>query len=124
MSTISIGEKPQSSILKQQLLIDILILTTFFLKQVLCTSQKVQVPAIPSSGITVTASTGQSGPVSTVIPLSKTPFPTSIGTAPASVHSATLTNNRVVQTTPPAPKPTDNGDDSDDDDNLPFCDEL
>lgn len=92
--------------------------------EVLCTSKKVQVPAIPSSGITVTVSTGRSVPVSTIIPSSKTPFPTSVGVVAAPVHSPTPTNTHVLQTTPAAPEPTDNGDDSDDEDNLPFCDEL
>lgn len=90
--------------------------------EVLCTSQKVQAPAIPSSGITVTVSTGQSAPVSTIIPSSKTPFPTPVVAAPA--HSSTSASNRVVQSTTSAPQPTDNGDNSDDDENLPFCDEL
>jgi LysM repeat protein len=96
-----------------------------YVGEVLCTSKKVQVPAIPSSGITVTVSTGQSAPVSTIIPAgpsSKTSIPTSVVAPPA--NSPAPTNNHVAQTTPSAPKPTDNGDDSNDDDNLPFCDEL
>lgn len=79
-------------------------------------------PAIPATGITVTVSTGRSAPASTIIPSPKTQFPTGVVAVPA--QSPTSTEGHAEHTTP-SPEPTDNGENSEhDDENLPFCDEL
>jgi len=89
-----------------------------YVGEVLCTSKTVQVPAIPASGITV-STLGQSAPPSTVIP-NITPSLTPIAATPAYSPTPTVEH---TSTTLSAPKPSDNGDNPDDE-NLPFCDEL
>jgi LysM repeat protein len=120
-----------------------------YVGEVLCTSKTVEVPDIPSSGITVTVSPDVGAPASTIIP-NKTPSiapsstpivadpataaPATAAPSPTPTPSPTSTPSStptVEQTTPP--KETDNADngydsnpddDNPDDDDLPFCDEL
>jgi LysM repeat protein len=101
-----------------------------YVGEVLCTSKTVQVPAIPASGITISGSgPGGSAPLSTVIPLpSKAPSsnPAAGVAAPTPTPSSKVNVDAggvptpTQHTTPSAPQPTNN----DDDENLPFCDEL
>jgi len=75
--------------------------TNIYEGQVLCVGDKVQVPPAPSSGI-------------------PTPSPSVVPASTSEAPSQTVANVAPA----PTSAPTDDGSDDDDDENLPFCDEI